>query len=679
MKLEYLGIALWSAAAAAAGFVGIVVLADHAPAAIPAPRATTDSTVSASVAPAATAAPAEVPLARMVEPSPLPPAPALVPLPPGPPPLPAVAARAAADPLKADARGAKRVVVAAAAPTPAPIPQTAAAEPPPPDPRPIVALQPFRTVTTATAPDGTVYTLTDLNHFVGRAFLFEKRPPKDVHKYVAHLENPNPLHVSLEVTPNGLAMIEGGKATACEANLANGHDIFSGADEPLTAYCNGRLWLRAQKRGFRTRQEQVTGMLRGLGGLGESVINLYKTTLGQDAELEPASFDGNGGAAPATATGAGVDLAPIDAMTRPRQKPLMLNRGNLGVPLAGDVGDNGGAPMQIGHWYPSRDLPGVFLGMMTPGEAPQEILDSYQDRVEALDEVERTALVYLMAFDLDRFEMNFTVGTDHPAVGWSPRAVVEHTNPEGPDGFSAVTPLSRVGMVRPDDLPRIVSVFAAGFKREHGAFKAGPFALVNNGTHYGFIEDGVVMSKIEPGLATVVGHLDGSIQLKTWTEADNADLPNIRFARQNGIPLIEPDAALGKGIPSPYVRDWLRGNWSGSLVPSTQKGVLRALRAGLCVQNVQSKRYLIYGYFTSVTPNAMARVFQAYSCSYGMHLDMNSPDLTYAVLFGHSQGNLKAEHLNRQMRKADTNNGDRSFRFLTENDNRDFFSILAKR
>ena len=47
-----------------------------------------------------------------------------------------------------------------------------------------------------------------------------------------------------------------------------------------------------------------------------------------------------------------------------------------------------------------------------------------------------------------------------------------------------------------------VAAFVGGFKRSHGAFRYGPLALVNHGSHYGFMQQGVVFSKLQPGLAT---------------------------------------------------------------------------------------------------------------------------------------------------------------------------------
>ena len=56
-------------------------------------------------------------------------------------------------------------------------------------------------------------------------------------------------------------------------------------------------------------------------------------------------------------------------------------------------------------------------------------------------------------------------------------------------------------------------------------------------------------------------------------------LARIRYARQNGVPLVEPDPATGAPAPGALVAKWGPGNWSGSA-----GGELRALRAGACLQ-----------------------------------------------------------------------------------------------
>ena len=122
--------------------------------------------------------------------------------------------------------------------------------------------------------------------------------------------------------------------------------------------------------------------------------------------------------------------------------------------------------------------------------------------VNELDSVEAGALDYMVAIDLSQFDLGFALGTDHPRVGWSDRVLESARNPKlpGPDGIGSVAPLVVNGMVNPPTVERAAATFAGGFKREHGAFRYGALALQNHGSHYGFIEQGVIFSKLQPRL-----------------------------------------------------------------------------------------------------------------------------------------------------------------------------------
>ncbi len=77
------------------------------------------------------------------------------------------------------------------------------------------------------------------------------------------------------------------------------------------------------------------------------------------------------------------------------------------------------------------------------------------------------------------------------------------------------------------------------------------------------MEHGVVFSKLQPQLATLYILTDGRVEMKTWSEEDDKLLPSIRHARQNGVAILEHDPATGKGIPGPYVANWMAGNLVG--------------------------------------------------------------------------------------------------------------------
>jgi len=238
----------------------------------------------------------------------------------------------------------------------------------------------------------------------------------------------------------------------------------------------------------------------------------------------------------------------------------------------------------------------------------------------------------------------------------------------GPDGIGSIAPLVSTGLISPENGRRTVATFTGGFKRSHGAFRSGDLALENHGSHYGFIENGVVFSKLQPGLATIFMPNDGSIEIKTWTEADNSLLAGIRFARQNGVPLIE------SGVPGRLVARWGPGNWSGS-----EDEKLRTIRAGAGMQQSGGKRFLIYAVFSDATPSAMARVFQAYQCNYAMLTDMNALEHTYLAVYRRSGSEMSVDHLLTGMSVLDKSvSGEVVPRFLGFPDNRDFFYVMRK-
>jgi len=297
--------------------------------------------------------------------------------------------------------------------------------------------------------------------------------------------------------------------------------------------------------------------------------------------------------------------------------------------------------------------------------------------VSGLDGVEAGQIVYLVAFDLDRFDLKYALGTDHPKVEWSDRIQgrIKDESLPGPDGFGAIAPLVSTGLISPKDAVRTAATFTGGFKRTHGAFKYGDLSLKNYASHYGFVENGVIFSRLQPGLATIYVLNDHRVDMKTWAERDNDLLPRIQYARQNGAPIIvEFNQVAQLSVPGPLVARWGEGNWSGSA-----DGKLRTMRAGAGMQESSGKRFLIYAFFWSATPSAMARVFQAYRCRYAMLLDMNALEHTYLSLYKRQGSNLYVQHLIQGMSQVDRSvKGQYVPRFLGYSDNRDFFYLLRK-
>ena len=314
--------------------------------------------------------------------------------------------------------------------------------------------------------------------------------------------------------------------------------------------------------------------------------------------------------------------------------------------------------------------------MLQPNLIDPLLLQSYKTRVNSLDGIEASSLCYLVAFDLSQFNLSYALGTEYPGVGWSPRILpaMRDTHLPGPDGIGIISPLVSTGVISPEDAPATVAAFTGGFKREHGAFRYGELAQTNHGSHYGFIEDGVVFSKLQPGLATILVLNDGQTEMKTWHEKDNELLSRVKYARQNGVPLVEFDETSHATVPGALVNRWGPGNWSGS-----EEMKLRTIRAGVALQKSGAKTFLIYAVFSDATPSAMARIFQAYQCKYAFLLDMNALEHTYLAVYRRSGGQLSIDHLIRGMSVVDKSVSGKSVpRFLAYPDNRDFFYITRR-
>jgi hypothetical protein len=521
-----------------------------------------------------------------------------------------------------------------------------------------MALQTSRRVERAALPDGRGEAVLTQLAPAANAWLLLALPSADgLGTRSFHLENADPQrqHVALDpAAPGTLLISREGTATRCAIWPDTALTHAARARLTYAPLCGGRLYLRNAVPGNRSALEATTEFLRDHVWGGERIIGFVKNEFYRDAFAERA------GSAPAPSD-AGTDppAAPPPARLRGSEPPLAIAAEGLGIARVAP-----GRTLWPGHWAAAAGLDGVWVSATPPGAI-----------AEGLDAVESAALAYLVAFDLADFDLGFALGTDHPRLGWSARVRPEQRDAglPGPDGFDSAAPLVRSGMLAPDVLERVVATFTGGFKREHGAFSHGPLAAVNQGSHYGFIEQGVVFSRLQPGLATLFVQDDGSVAMATWRADDARRAGALRHARQNGMPLVEPGPS-GAPAVGRTVDQWGAGNWSGSADER-----LRTLRAGACIVDHAGRRFLVYGYFSSATPRAMARVFLAYGCSYAMHLDMNALEHTYLALYPRSGAQLGVEHLVPGMAVLDKSLGATLLpRFLTFPDDRDFFYLTRK-
>jgi hypothetical protein len=429
------------------------------------------------------------------------------------------------------------------------------------------------------------------------------------------------------------------------------------------------LFLRNATKGHKTSKEWATDFLRLYIPGGEQITSFVRGTLYKDAflntsELVEAKTGGDGRARPLG--------APARPLIDAKYENQYLIPSALGIDVVFEVENR----MLAGRWYPVRDMPGVFVSAIQPKLVADSVVLAQKNLVKPLDDVESGALCYLVAFDLAQFDLRFAMGTEHPQVNWSDRIMPQMRDAKlpGPDGIGTVAPLVNTGLINPMFSERVAGTFTSGFKRYHGAFRRGALAEKNHGSHYGFVENGVVMSRLQPGLATALVYDDGTVDLKTWSDADSENLKHIWFARQNGVPIVEWDAATNGTKPGALVASWL-GNWSGSV-----DGNYRTLRGSLALQESDGHRFLIYGYFSAATPSAMARVLQAYQCKYAMLTDMNALEHTYLALYPPHKGDtFQVQNLIKGMTVLDkVNQGQVVPRFVGYADNRDFFYLLFK-
>lgn len=535
----------------------------------------------------------------------------------------------------------------------------------------IIELQPFRDeVGAKDAETGLFLNVISLNQAVGAWYVLEVRDDVDAKPLSYHIENPDPANITLsfERAPVPAFVIHNGRAEHRCRPWADGRDELNRAQRtglPYAALCDGKLFLRNKVSGNRTNLETASEFLRDNVWAGENIVRFVKGSFFQDFEVETSEEMAMG-----TKGLLQKDPAPMQARTSLDERPVISTLLDIGLE---DV-DSG--KMAVGVWYPVAGGPGIFASAFQPRQISDDVM-SGPGETSRLDSVEAKATGYMIAFDLAQFDVGLAMGTDHPGLGWSPRppASIRPKGMPGPDGVKNPAPLVPLGMVNPVIASKAAATFTAGFKRQHGAFKFGDMATFNLGHHYGFIEKGVILSKLQPNLSTLFGLTDGSVVMKTWTEVDNALLPQITFARQNGVPLLETDMATGLSVPGDRVTKWGPGNWSGSAEVK-----LRTLRAGACMTSSSEFNYLIYGYFSTATPSAMARTFQAYGCSYAMLLDMNALEHTYLALYVPRAGKVHVEHIVPGMALIEkkVRGGTIIPRFIGFADNRDFFYLTRK-
>ncbi len=493
------------------------------------------------------------------------------------------------------------------------------------DNKALFQLQPYKQETTATYQDGFFRSssLLNLNTNINSWYLLDLIDKDGVETTYNILPVSDDLKLSLDpVTPKLVIWEYPNNIYRCDIHNEIAKVVAAGRHTKFShlSVCNDQLLIVIKQDGSRSMIERGAEILRWLGGdAAESVINAAKYSIFNDKYLIRERTGESAESWQETDNSNGLPRASIEA----RYKHTTIPTHHLGL-----VTEKAEKSLLAGKWYPLRNYPDVYTSLIMPGMVSWEIQHSHRDRVNPLGSEEKGAVVYLMAFSLSKYTLGWGHGTDHPGVGWSPRAIhITKDNPYGPDGFNRMDPLIPLGNVPPFHWAETIGTISGGFQNRHSAFRYGELSKTNKAHQYGFMENGVMLASPNEGLATIIIYKDGRVELKRWTAQDREKLPSIRHLRQNGVPLIHRDEE-GHGIPGKYVKFWSQGNWSG-----TADKQLMAPRGAACLIETPQDNYMVYAYFSGATPSAMARVFQAYGCSFALQLDMNSPGQAYASLF----------------------------------------------
>ena len=494
-------------------------------------------------------------------------------------------------------------------------------------------------------------TLTNLNSYINKWFLLAIQG-KD-YEYNLHLEN--------RINSNKIELTHKGLKFTSKKNLAQFSECslwskkgtffakldFENHTHTFYQLCDGLVYIRLVKPSntLLSLTEVTTSFLRKTA-IGEGIINFFKPTLvGLEAESDP-----------------GIKQLAKPSHTREKELPLPVQMRNLGsynmISKENQLGIEleSKTPINFGHWNETKMHPGVYVSMFKPDLIDKKIFEQHKSLVYEIKPKELDKLVYIIAYDLDKYSINYAVGTKHPAINQNHKIMGAQA-----DYNKYLVP---IGSIPPYEIQDAIGVFIGGFKNKHGRFKHGPL----KGRTYGYIQNGVELEPMSPGLATVYLDLEGHVEIAKWPENREEQIKlrkRVVAARQNGAMLIEDK------IPGSHVKSWRNGNWSGSA-----NGLGQSLRSGICMQQREDRRYLLFMAFYSATPSTMARTMQAYSCTQGMHLDMNAHMYLHNALYTVDEADgFKVEYLNQEMLYP---KGSKKHRFIMDNNPRDFFYIKRR-
>jgi hypothetical protein len=198
-------------------------------------------------------------------------------------------------------------------------------------------------------------------------------------------------------------------------------------------------------------------------------------------------------------------------------------------------------------------------------------------------------------------------------------------------------------------LPRGPMEVPAGSRSRLLATFNSAFKLQDSGG--GFAVGGQTYAAMKDGMATLIGHADGRIDIQAWT--GGPDVPaGVQFARQN-LPLI-----VSGGQPNPNLSD-------GSEWGATLGNAIRVWRSGI---GVDAGGNLIYAAADNQTVGSLAQILIRAGAIRAMELDINDYWVTF-ISYGQPDGGQPSSLLQTMTRGP--------YRYLTPDD-RDFFAIYAR-
>jgi hypothetical protein len=177
----------------------------------------------------------------------------------------------------------------------------------------------------------------------------------------------------------------------------------------------------------------------------------------------------------------------------------------------------------------------------------------------------------------------------------------------------------------------------------------GGFKLEDSGA--GFVAFGRSYAPLRPGLATLVGFRDGTVDVRAWGGGWQPG-PQVVFARQN-LPLI-----VNGGQLSPRLSDG--PEWGRTL-----GNTIRVWRSGV---GVDARGNLLYAAADSQTVTSLAQTLQRAGAVRAMQLDINSEWVTFNS-YGAPGAGSGAKLLPGMSRPAS--------RYLSPDD-RDFFAVFRR-